>query len=293
MIQELQLSSLYSVTLTESCDLSLPTCLLSLTVGHTLRVLLPLSRAIKGLRGGWEMLENFSSLSTFHYLRPLPAIPYPAPTLALPWGAAPTTITCTWAPQTWKLWTSPGFLLKCPFPCRGPGRGLGFCISSQPVGGACAAGLRTPPSKGGERRSHSRSPLHRPPRLPLETRPRPCKCHFPNHHKRYHCSHFAQEKLRPLSEQVISLRSHSWEATEPGRTLWASATLERMLVGKPFSAERCPWSRSHRRPLKAAKSDVNQGESRARQALLTAGQPRQYVRPRPAAGFGAGVLPGA
>lgn len=47
---------------------------------------------------------------------------------------------------------------------------------------------------------------------------------------------------------------------EPGQALWASATLERRLAGKPFSVEQCPWSKSHRRLFKAAKSDVSQGE---------------------------------
>lgn len=99
-------------------------------------------------------------------------------------------------------------------------------------------------------------------------------------------------KNRPQREQVTCPGLHSWEATEPGQTLWARATLERMLVGKPFSTEQRPWSKSHRRLFNAAKLDVNQGEPRARQALLTARRPRPRVRPGPAAGFGAGVLPG-
>lgn len=36
--------------------------------------------------------------------------------------------------------------------------------------------------------------------------------------------------------------------------------MERRLAGKPFSVERCPWSKSPRRLFKAAKSDVSQGE---------------------------------
>lgn len=68
--------------------------------------------------------------------------------------------------------------------------------------------------------------------------PGPCKHHLPNHPKRYHYFQFAHEKLRsPQRWQVTCPRSHSWEAAEPGQTLWASATLERMLVGKPFSTE--------------------------------------------------------
>lgn len=89
-----------------------------------------------------------------------------------------------------------------------------------------------------------------------------------------HRSYFVCEKLRPQREQVTRPRSHSWEAAEPGQALWASATLERLLVGKPFSAEWCPWSKSHRRLFKAAKSDVNQGEPGSSQAALTAGWPK-------------------
>lgn len=63
-------------------------------------------------------------------------------------------------------------------------------------------------------------------------------------------------------------------------------------MGKPFSVERCPWSKSHRRLFKAAKSDVNHKEPRASQAVLTAGQPRRCGRTEPTAGSGAGVLPG-
>lgn len=50
-------------------------------------------------------------------------------------------------------------------------------------------------------------------------------------------------------------------------------------MGKPFSTAQCPWSKSHRRLLKAAKSDVNQGEPRARQAVLTAGSPGSVSGP--------------
>lgn len=88
---------------------------------------------------------------------------------------------------------------------------------------------------------------------------------------------------RPQREQVTCPRSHSWEAAEPGQALWASATLERLLVGKPFS-EPCLWSKSHRRLFWAAKSDVNQGGPGASPAALTAEWPRQRVRTSPAAG---------
>lgn len=44
-------------------------------------------------------------------------------------------------------------------------------------------------------------------------------------------------------------------------------------MGKPFSTEKYPRSKSHRKHFRAAKSDVNQGESRASPAELTAGQP--------------------
>lgn len=79
--------------------------------------------------------------------------------------------------------------------------------------------------------------------------------------------------------QVTCPRSHSWEVTEPCQTLWASATLERMLVGKPFSTEQASLVRKPQEAFEGSqvrcKSGRAQGppgcaDSRAAEAVCQA-----------------------
>lgn len=101
----------------------------------------------------------------------------------------------------------------------------------------------------------------------------PCKHHLPNHHKRYHDFHFACGKLKPQRQQVICPRSHSWEAAEPGQAFWASATLERMLVGKPFSTERVSTVQKPQEAFQGSQVGCKSGRARGQPGALTAGQP--------------------
>lgn len=105
-------------------------------------------------------------------------------------------------------------------------------------------------------------------------RSRPWKHHLPNHRKRYHYFQFAHEKLRPRDCRSLAQGHTAGRCLSHARPSGPVPPWKGCWWGSPFLLNKHPWSESHRRLFKAAKSDVNQGESRARQAVLTAGLPR-------------------